>query len=274
MGRWDDRLSVSAWSSRNLSLAQDLELYRRLAVDRIVLFFPKLVDHGLAEAVAVLESEVAGGRRVDGILPGCNFDLADPASWPEVRRTMIQALDVAARLGAPSLQLPGGRARGLLYEEAAARFVGAIEPVLEHARRHGQVVAIEPVRPQFAHIGFLHSLGDALELAGQLDLGLVLDTAHLWWEPGLLEGFRAAAPRCASLQVADLALDQPVLERLVPGDGQVPIPAMLAAAASGGFGGPFELELIGSAIEAEGYEGAIGRALAQVSSWLGRLPGG
>jgi sugar phosphate isomerase/epimerase len=132
-------------------------------------------------------------------------------------------------------------------------------------------VALEPTRPQFAHLGFVHSLRDGLALAAELDLGLVPDTAHEWWEPGLDGLVSAGARRFAAIQVADLSFEGPVLERRVPGDGEIPIAAMLAAAGAGGYEGPIELEILGSAIDAEGYESAIGRSLTYLSALLDGL---
>jgi sugar phosphate isomerase/epimerase len=60
--------------------------------------------------------------------------------------------------------------------------------------------------------------------------------------------------------VADLAFAGPVLERLVPGDGEVPLGPLMGAAVAAGFKGPFEIEILGAAIETEGYEDAVRRS--------------
>jgi sugar phosphate isomerase/epimerase len=267
---WDRRLSVNSLSSRELSLAEDLALYERLGLARVTLWLPKLVEAGLEKAV----DEVLGRHlMVDGLLPGASFDLAHPSAWAETRDLMIQAVEVAERLGAPSVQTTGGRAGGLLFERAAERFGEALEPVRAEASRRGRRLALEPTRPQFAHVGFVHTLADGCSLAEGLDLWLVPDAAHLWWEPGLLERLESEAGRWAAVQLADLVLDQPVLERVVPGDGQVPLGPIMEAASAGGFEGPFELELIGSAVEAEGYERAIRRSLEHLHGLLAVVGG-
>jgi len=268
-GRWDPRLSVNAYSSRNGSLLDDLALYETLGVQRVTLSLPKLLAHGLERAVSDIVGEI--GRRdlvVDGIIPAVAFDLSDPTSWAEPLETMALTIETAERLGAPTVQTTGGRGAGLAFEESAERFASAVEPVAREAARRGVRLALEATRPQFAHIAFVHTVRDAVSLASDLGLWLVLDTAHGWWEPGVLELYSAAAPRCASLQVADLALDAPVLERLVPGDGHVHLGALIGAALGGGYGGPFELEILGGAIEAEGYESAIRRSLDHLTTLL------
>jgi sugar phosphate isomerase/epimerase len=267
---WHPSLSVNSLCSRSYTLAEDLDLYERLGISRVTLFFPKIEAFGVEAAVA----EVARRRlSVDGLLPGRSFDLADEASWPEVNAALGAVLAVAERLGARTLQTTGGRARGLRYEAAAERFARAVEPVAAEARRRGLHLALEPTRPQFAHLGFVHTLRDGLALATELDLMLVPDTAHEWWEPGLDEVVRAGAARFAAIQVADLGFDGPILERRVPGDGEIPIASMLSGALAAGYEGPIELEILGSVIEDEGYDSAIVRSLTHLSALLAAADG-
>ena len=265
--RWDPRLSVNALSSRSWTLRQDLDCYERLGIERITVNLPKLLDAGLDDAVA----EISGrGLHVDGILAGSAFDLCDEGSWPRTRDAMITAIDVARRLGASTLQTTGGSAGGRPYEWAVDQFVRACAPVVSAAAEAGIRMALEPTRPQFAHVGFVHTLREGVALARDLGIWLVPDTAHIWWEPdvaGLLAS-AAAGPLLAAVQVADLAFGAPVLERLVPGDGAVPIASMLSVTLEAGFEGPFELEIIGGAIESEGYESALERSLAYLTVLL------
>ena len=56
-------------------------------------------------------------------------------------------------------------------------------------------------------------------------------------------------------------------QRLVPGDGDIPIDRIVDTLLAAGYSGSFELELIGDAITEEGYDAAVPRAVA----WLDRL---
>ncbi|MDQ1359766.1 MAG: hypothetical protein QOJ44_143 [Acidimicrobiaceae bacterium] len=255
--RWDPRFSVSSLSTQSWSLRQDLDLYERLDIRRVTLFLPKLIEAGLDQAM----DEIVGRHlHVDGVLPGAAFDLTDESGWAEVRESMVLAVETAQRLGAHTLPTAGGSARGQSYEWAVDRFSRAIEPIVAAARPRGVRVAVEPTRPQFAHLGFVHTLRDGLALACELDLWVVPDTTHVWWEPDLPGLLAAGASRIALFQVADLAFAGPVLERLVPGDGEIPLGPLMGAAVAAGFTGPFEIEILGAAIETEGYEDAVRRS--------------
>ncbi len=262
---WDPRLSVNAFSSRHWTLAEDLACYERLGIGRVSLLLPKLVAAGTDRALAEIADRAL---TVDGILPGCAFDLTDEAGWNRVREAMVEAVETGARLGARVLQTTGGTGRGRPFEWAVERFARAVEPVTRAARASDVVVALEPTRPQFAHVALAHTLRDGLRVSDQLELGLVVDTAHLWWEGDFGTVLSEAGGRLAVVQVADLGFGGPVLERLVPGDGELPLGDLLATFAATGFEGPFEVEILGRAIEDEGYEGAIGRSLAHLQEVL------
>lgn len=267
-GRWDPRLCVNSLSSQHWTLSEDLECYERLGIDRISLFMPKLRHAGIDRAEAEIK---AGGFRVDGILPGSWFDLLDEATWSRTRDALVLGIEMAKRLGAATVQTVGGTAGGWPYEVAVERFARAIAPVAAVAEAAGIHLALEATRPQFAHIGFTHTLRDALAVAADLGLWVVADTAHSWWEPNVAGILTRGVSRIAVLQVADLAFRSPVLERLVPGDGSIALRRLLSAMLDAGFSGPFELEILGSAIENEGYEKAMRRSFEYLTSLLAGL---
>ena len=60
-------------------------------------------------------------------------------------------------------------------------------------------------------------------------------------------------------------------QRLVPGDGDIPIARILGTVLDAGYPGVFDLELIGDAIDAEGYDAAVPRAVDALGSMLDEL---
>ena len=59
-------------------------------------------------------------------------------------------------------------------------------------------------------------------------------------------------------------------QRLVPGDGDIPIARILGDVLDAGYAGVFDLELIGAAIDAEGYDAAVPRAVDALGAMLDR----
>jgi sugar phosphate isomerase/epimerase len=57
-------------------------------------------------------------------------------------------------------------------------------------------------------------------------------------------------------------------QRLVPGDGDIPLARVIGDLVGAGYSGMFELELIGDAIVAEGYDAAVPRAIRALDTLL------
>jgi sugar phosphate isomerase/epimerase len=115
-------------------------------------------------------------------------------------------------------------------------------------------------------------LRDTVDLAEQLDLAVCLELNSCWAERAFRESVVRAGARLAHVQVSDGvvgSLSTP--DRLVPGDGDVPIGARIEALLLAGYPGAFEIEMVGPRIEEEGYEPAIGRAIAHVADQLARV---
>jgi len=54
----------------------------------------------------------------------------------------------------------------------------------------------------------------------------------------------------------------------VPGDGDIPLRRIIGWLLDAGYRGVFDLELVGPAIEAEGYRGALERSCTYLSELL------
>jgi sugar phosphate isomerase/epimerase len=254
-------LSMPTWG-----LADQLALAAALGLSHASVTMGSLAATGSIGQGARLVA--ASGLQVAVVYPSSWFDLADRRSWPEGRDQLSQAVDVAAELEAGGVLLTGGSAGGMRWDEAVGAFAEAVEPVRQRAARGGVPLLLEAVRPQFANSGFIHSLRDAIPVAESMGFELVVDLTHCWWEPGIDDILEARAELIGTVHVADLRLDRPVVARVVPGDGHLPLGRLVGALERGGYEGPYELELIGPAIEEEGVASAMSRAVAHLEGLL------
>ena len=93
-----------------------------------------------------------------------------------------------------------------------------------------------------------------------------------WAERGLAETIRKGADRIRLVQVSDFTIGTVASsQRLVPGDGDIPIERILGRVLDAGYAGVFDLELIGDAITAEGYDAAVPRAVDALGGILTEL---
>jgi hypothetical protein len=88
------------------------------------------------------------------------------------------------------------------------------------------------------------------------------------------ETLRRAGDRIALVQINDLVIgtfdDPGPGGRVVPGDGWLDLDRFLASVTAAGYTGPVELEVVGGAIEAEGYESALRRGIGATNALLAR----
>ena len=93
-----------------------------------------------------------------------------------------------------------------------------------------------------------------------------------WAERTLAATLRDGMDVIRLVQVSDFVVgthDTP--NRVVPGDGDIPLRRILSDIITAGYDGVFDLELIGPRIEEEGYESAINRAIDATTAVLDSL---
>jgi sugar phosphate isomerase/epimerase len=261
----DPRVGLNSLSTASWTLAQDLALYDRLGVGRAGLFVDKLEAAGPDAAV---EQVGAAGLRVDHVFSR-GIPLADRSAWPGERTRLLEAVDMAVALGAPILTVTTGPAGPLPWEAAADACGEALGPVVVAAGRRGIRIALEQTLPIRPEIGFVHSFADTLVLARRLGAVAVLEANYAFAERGLAASLAGAGPLLGVVQISDLVPPSTVVpDRAVPGDGVIPLDRLIGQVGAAGYGGPFELELIGPRIEAEGYEAACRRAVTSLGLLL------
>jgi sugar phosphate isomerase/epimerase len=171
--------------------------------------------------------------------------LVDPDAAPRLGY-LRRAVEVAAALGAPAVQLfagvlPDGTAPEAGWDRLRARLPGLVA----HAADHGVRLALEPEPGML-----VETVGDALRLHADLGapaaLGLTVDVGHcLVVEPGGVPGALAAAgPLLAHVQIDDMPRSHH--QHLPFGEGDLDLPAALAALAgcvAAGYGGVVGVEL-------------------------------
>ena len=94
-------------------------------------------------------------------------------------------------------------------------------------------------------------------------LGVVLEINNAWIERRLYDNIRERVDRIALVQVSDFKVGTlAAAERVVIGDGDIPLRRLCVALAAAGYDGWYDIELLGPRIEAEGYASVVPRAVA------------
>jgi len=266
------RLSVNAICSYGQSLTDDIALWRELGIDHVALILPKLEETGWDKAADLV---IDAGLRVSTIFGPTYRPLdADPAlGWrAEDQAGTVQTLEFAAKIGARSVYICSGAAPTLTWDEAAAAFCEFIAPSVTLADHLGVPLLLEPTNPLRMDVSFVFWQRDAMDLARQAGTRVMLDFQSCWHERGLRDVVRANIDLIAVVQLSDYVIGTTQTgDRVVPGDGDIPLESLIALVLEAGYEGAFDLEVMGPRVEAEGYASTIRRAVDRASELLDRV---
>lgn len=198
------------------------------------------------------------GLAVSGYCRSTYLPARDRAAFLASLDDNRRAIDQAAALGAACFvmvvgSLPAG-SRDLAsacaaVEEGTAR-------LLEHARKAGARLALEPLHPMYAgDRSCITTLEQALDIAdrveppgtGEPGLGVALDVYHVWWDPNLPAGIERAGStrRIFAFHVCDWLVPTRDLlnDRGMMGDGTIDIRAIRRKVEAAGYAGAVEVEI-------------------------------
>jgi sugar phosphate isomerase/epimerase len=261
------RISVSAICSYKQTLEEDIALWERLDVHRVGLTLAKMETAGTDDAVRRIGDAGLDVTNVIAFGPR----LAEPSMWAGHVDRLLACVDAARAVGSDCLAVTTGPAGPLSWEDAADRLEEFLAPVITAA---GDLpIIIEHTNSLRVDVGFVHSLRDMVDLARRLGVGVLCEVNACWAERALDQTLSEGIDVIDLVQVSDFVVgthDTP--NRVVPGDGDIPLRRILGDVIAAGYTGVFDLELIGPLIEEEGYEPAVRRAVLALTAVLEQLP--
>ena len=254
------RLSLNQRTTANWTLAQAIAGCVKAGIGSIGVWREPIAEVGVETARRMLDD---AGLLVSSLCRGGFF--TDPDGFDEAIAENRRAIDEAAVLRADTLVLVAGGLPAGDRDLAAARDRAsrAIELLVPYAQEREVNLSIEPMHPIFAaDRGVISTLGQALDIAERFDVddvGVVVDTFHVWWDPEVLEQIaRAGSDRIASYQVCEWITPLPadtLLSRGMMGDGHIDFASLTAAVAATGYSGDVEVEIFNADVwAADGHD--------------------
>ncbi len=243
------RLSLNQKTTNSWSLREAIDGCAAAGLSSIGVWREPLAEAGFENGRKWLAD---AGLRVSSLCRGGFFTAADAAEIEAAHHENVRAIHEAAAIGAVTLCLvPGGLPVGdrdlIGARSRAAEAIGRLVP---HAKDAGVTLGIEPMNPIYcADRGVVSTLGQALDIAEQFgadEVGVVLDTFHVWWDPALREQIARAGERIFSYQVCDWITPLPadsLLARGMMGDGHVDFATITGWVAETGYAGDIEVEI-------------------------------
>ncbi|WP_329522043.1 sugar phosphate isomerase/epimerase family protein [Spirillospora sp. NBC_01491] len=244
------RFGLNQWTTRYWPVPEMVAGCVASGVGNVGLWREPVAEYGLERTAKLVRDS---GATVTSLCRGGFFQ--EPGALDDNRR----AIDEAAALGAPELVLvSGGLPAGARdVDGARARVAESLAVLAPYAGERGVRLAIEPLHPMYCSDRCVVStLEQALDLAAphpSAQVGVVVDTYHLWWDPAAYAGVaRAGAEgRLALFQVADWVTPLPegvLTGRGMLGDGCVELRRFREAVDAVGYTGPIEVEIFNEAV--------------------------
>ena len=251
------RLSLNQWTTRRWSLAEAIGGCVRHGIGGIGIWREKLAEVSAAEARMRLDD---AGIAVTSLCRG-GF-LTDPGTRDAALDDNRRALDEAVAIGTDLLVLVMGGLPGGSTDLSAARTAArdGLEALVPYAAEAGVRLALEPLHPMYAADRcVLSTLRQAIEWAEPFapdQVGICLDTFHVWWDPAVHEAIAevASADRLATYQVCDFLVPLPadvLLGRGYMGDGVIDFEDLTGSVAATGYDGFVEVEIFNADVWAD-----------------------
>jgi len=256
------RMSLNMATIRRAGLREAIDAATGVRISSLGLWWEPVRDIGVRRSAEMLRE---AGMRFSGVCRAGYF-VADTAAGAraaldEARRSIVDTAELAAH-GEPGSSkvlvivaggMPPG-SRDVIGARQSTR--DAIASLAHEAAAAGITLAIEPLHPMFAaDRGVVSTLSQALDIAEECgpDVGVVVDTYHVWWDPEVLAQIARAgrSGRIAAYQVSDWVTPLPegvLLGRGLPGEGVIDFDSLTSAVLEAGYRGDIEVEIFNQRI--------------------------
>jgi sugar phosphate isomerase/epimerase len=268
---------VSEFTTWPWSFEQDVVRYARLGVEAIEVCEFKLDRARTQENLALVSRY---GLAISSVQPSIRT-LFPSQSQPEpksVTDRIAQFGDTIERFGLAAQGLPfvtntGIPPDGNIYEvlETAAHEYRALA---EFAADRGARVALEPLNAAIMNVeSAIWTLQQAMEVVDAVDrpnFGICLDLWNIWQNADIIEAIRASGDRIFVVQLSDWRTPRSYQDRLIVGQGAIPLPPLLRAIHEGGYRGPYVVEIFSGGVPDSLWEGDLSRVITESRDGLDR----
>lgn len=249
-----NRISLNQKTVNSLNLKAAISLAVEAGVESIGVWREPLAELGVENASKILADS---GLRVSSLCRGGFITDSESQAHDRAIDENVIAIKEAAAINAKCLvMVVGGLSNGSKnISKARNNVFEGIRKLAPIAGDHGVQLALEPMHPIFtADRGVLSTLEEALDIAEQFppeQVGVVVDTFHVWWDPKVEQMIKRAGERISSFQVCDWITPFPgdaLLSRGMMGDGHIDFKRLRSLVEAAGYRGDIEVEIFNGEI--------------------------
>ncbi|MEO5634522.1 sugar phosphate isomerase/epimerase [Gaiella sp.] len=242
-------LSLSEISTVGATFEEDVKAYSAAGFDAIGLWEFKLPEDDDAN-IALLREYGLGVAvcvpAVPSILQLAIPGMEGPADPGDRIAALCASVSRLAAYDPECIACLTGPLGGRSIEEGFEVVTGGLALVAEAAHSAAVRVGFEPIHvSQRESAGFVHTLADTdllLATVGSHEIGVLIDTYHVWDDPMVLSWIAANPDRIAGVHVCDWP-SRDRTDRVLPGDGISQTGVIIAALAAAGWEGALDVEI-------------------------------
>jgi sugar phosphate isomerase/epimerase len=266
---------VSEFTTKPWSFEQDVETYARLGVDTIEVCEVKLDDKRAGEQLPLVAEH---GLAISSVQPSTRTlfpsrSMPEPKDIPARMARFRRTIELVAPF-APDVPLvtntgipPNGNIQEV-YDTAAREY----RALADFAREHGVRVALEPLNAAIMNEeSAIWTLDQAMRIVEAVDrpnFGICMDAWNIWQNAGILDGIRACGDRVFVMQVSDWRTPRSYEDRLIVGQGEIPLPPLLRAVHEGGYRGAYSVEIFSNNVPDSLWQGDLERVIRESRAGL------
>ena len=245
------QLGLHTGSIMHTNLMLDIHIARETGFDAIEFTIPKLVRFLDAGHPVDEIADVLGSLRLAVINSFLHIERQEPEFRHQLLEQCRRLCQVAQDLGCPSLQVVAlNDLRGEPWPTMRSKVGGSLAELADIAAPYGVTLALEPV--SFTPLASLWQALEVLDVAGRGNIGLCLDTFHLWTADTSWD--EVAALDAGLIVVAHLSDVMPrrgsewsdADRDVLLGDGILPLQEGIEAIRSTGYDGLWCVESLGA----------------------------
>ena len=255
---------ISEFTTMPWSFEDDVARYAAHGVDTIEVVEAKLDDRRFADQ---MRSIADAGLTISGVQPSVRtfFDsrmMPTPKGLDErvacLRRSIERLAEFAP--GVPFITNTGAHPKGDM-DDAMKVVAAKLGELARIAADHGVTMALEPLNPTSVNvesaIWTVDQALDVIEMAGHDAVGLCLDYWNIWQNENIDAAIARAGSRIFTVQASDWRTPRSFADRIVPGDGTIPLADLLKATRAAGFSGSYVVEIFSNDVADSLYHGDL-----------------
>jgi sugar phosphate isomerase/epimerase len=268
---------VSEFTTMPWTFEEDIDRYAALGVEAIEVCEIKLDASRVQEQLA---TAVDRGLRISSVQPAVRTlfpsrSQPEPIAVPERMALFRSTIELCGphAAGVPFVTNTGVPANGNIEEVlgAAAREYRA---VADAAGDHGARVALEPLNPSIMNvetaIWTLQQGMRVVEAVDRANFGICLDYWNIWQNDGVEQAIRDCGDRIFLVQCSDWRTPRSFQDRVIPGDGEIPLASLLQATVDAGYRGPYVVEIFSGDVPDALWAGDLERVITASRAGLDR----